>query len=291
MPDIMRWPAEPELDRLPERLEVVDEGAPRERTLRPTEAPIRLLDQLVILNDGTRYDVRSYEPSHPKDILVSYTTPWVTDLDGFNNLVGIGLARRGMHAVAISPQRGRVCELPQQLRRASLWHDAHAQHAALDWVEATKNPQTKPRQLLNIGYSRGAMIGLGVHALAASYDRAVLFGDFTDPCLEHRPEFKDISVAEADQYIGHEIVELAKGLTHYRPKQLSGLLSPSLARPSFWTQQIAVTKAIFEGTAGQFVAFLPADTAANVTLYDHSVLNHAKDWQHDLEDFPLESTH
>ncbi len=171
------------------------------------------------------------------------------------------------------------------LNRISLEHDAHAQHTILDWYEASYDSQTRQKELLTVGFSRAAVIGLGVHALAASYDRKVLYGDFTDLVLEHRVQRKDIAVHELVKYLGKEVLELASGISHYRPSEIPYLAKTVRLSPSFWINQIAVTKSIFDGTAGDFVANLPQNTTADVFLYDGSMFNQADDWHAALDPF------
>lgn len=270
-------------------LTVVREDRSTETVVKDHEQPFRVRNQRVTLDDKSHYDVRSFEPQHPSDLLATYTTPWCTDLDGFNDFFGRSLARRGIQTVAVSPRRAHIWDLPREWAEASLSHDANAQHAILDWYLQQHDPQVEADKAVVVGYSRGAMVGLGVHAVAHAYNRTIVYDDFTDPCVARKLSREDIDGDGLLAYLGSEVIEAVSGMSHYRLKQLGKLATTAPLSAAFWSQQIAVTKAVFSGEAGSFADRLPADTTAHIVLYDKSIFNHARQWQQKLAHLPFVS--
>lgn len=238
------------------------------------------------LDDGSRYDAQIFHPNAPRyDIGATYTTPWCTDLKGFNSMVGNALAEAGIVSVAVSPERLTGKQLFQRFGKLALLHDVHAQHAILDHIDT--EDRFKRGVTINTGYSRGAMVGFGFNAYSDKYDRDVVYSDYIDPCLEHAVRLRDVSWQRVPTYVGRELVAFGKGLHSYKARDILGM-TLSAAQPSacFWLQQVAVGKTLFSGETGNFVASLHPDTTAHITLYVKSRFNHAPDYARQLSRYP-----
>jgi hypothetical protein len=149
------------------------------------EAWGRINTHRFLASDGTEYRLNTYIPDNPRaDLLpVTYTTPWCTDLAGFNDHIGSLLAQEGAHVIAVSPEQIRFTRAIRHLGRASLAHDAKVHHLMLD--QLGERAGTDFTHIANIGYSRGAMVGFALQAYAAQHGREQTYNDYTDPCLEH----------------------------------------------------------------------------------------------------------
>jgi hypothetical protein len=237
------------------------------------------------LSDGSRYDVQRFVPDRQRfDVAATYTTPWCTDLRGFNERVGMALAHEGMHAIAVSPERLSLGQL-RRFGRLSLLHDAEAQHVVLNHIDLTAEDIT-PATVVSLGYSRGAMVGFGLNATSMQHRRDIRYSDYTDPCLEHQVQPWDVDWEQIPAYLGHEAIAMTQGLLQYSPAELVDMtrkaLNPSVC---FWLQQIALTKTLFSGEAGELVAGWHDDSVAFIQLFTHSRFNHASDWERQFKPF------
>lgn len=245
-----------------------------------------LVSRQYILDDDTRYDLQIYHPHKPKfDIAATYTTPWCTDLGGFNQIMGEALADQGMVVAAVSPERLKGAQLLQRFGSLALEHDVHAQLAILESLD--EETRTKPGTSIDVGYSRGAMVGFGVNVYSSQYGRDIAYSDYIDPCLAHGVGVRDVNWPEIPGYLGREVFALAKGLAHSSPATLRKMARYAMPpSATFWLQQVAVGKALFSGQAGDFITEMHPDTPGHVTLYTSSRFNHAADYQDVLSRYP-----
>jgi hypothetical protein len=99
---------------LPELQLEVDHTQPAERAA--LQDGFSLEQSRYTLSDGSRYDVQQFHPYRQRyDIAATYTTPWCTDLKGFNQLAGTALAQKGMPVVAVSPERIHMRDMPSRM--------------------------------------------------------------------------------------------------------------------------------------------------------------------------------
>lgn len=237
------------------------------------------------MNDGSTYHARTYEPERPAyGTPVTFTTPWCTDLPGYNDRVGHKLAFHNIRTIAVGPEQSGVVRAVKQLGKASLAHDAKVHHLILDHLEETGRIATN--HIINIGYSRGSMVGFGLQAYAREHGRHMSYNDYVDPCLEHSVDARSVRWGKLPRYLGKEIRALAGALAHESPEELCRLLPSVTLAPGFWINQLSTGKALFAGEAGSFIDHLPTDSRTNVLLCDNSLFNHASAWRERLASFP-----
>lgn len=245
------------------------------------------------LSDGKRYNAKIYTPDRPRyNAPVTFATPWCTDLEGFNDdHLGQELAANGFYVIGVSPeQSGLHGAIKKVLANAlapeprELAHDAEAHHLILDRL--TDDGRIDSDSSFNVGYSRGAMIGLGLQAYAKRHGREFAYSDYTDPCLEHAIDLRKVRYNELPSYFKKELGALGLALADEHDLHLTHLLKTIRLSAAFWVSQIATGIDLFRGEAGSFVDHLPKDSNTHVTLYHGSIFNHAESWQQGLAPFP-----
>lgn len=128
-----------------------------------------------------------------------------------------------------------------------------------------------------IGESRGAMVGMGITALAKEFGQEVILSDLTAPCLPRPMHLKDIKdLAGQLREEPKELIKLAGRLTlarlvHY-PSTLD--LSPYSLR-----HQIAIGFALFSGEAGALARKIPSDALMHITVFNKDFASMENEWK------------
>jgi hypothetical protein len=290
----------------------LDHNAPHNPNAQPPETPPgtglytphlesqreRKFDNYTILPyeyrvaDDAAYSVRVFRPrrSEQFDRTVTYTTPWLTDIDGFNMIVGKRLASLGMNVVAVSPEHPSLSRSVRNLGRVTLRADAQVQHKVLDSI--SKNGILDTSSVIVAGFSRGAMVGFGVNSLAETFGRTIEYTDAIDPCLAKKTTPKDVEWPKIPSYFIGEVGALVSSMVHHPPEDMRGIAKNIVPlSPAFLVQQAATGMALFTGEAGTFIREWPQHTTAHVTLYSGSEFNHMKEWVRLLSPYPNVSAH
>lgn len=231
-------------------------------------------------SDGSQYDVQLIEPvKKVSDIVLTYTTPWLTRLGGLNTYLGIEAAKSGMSSVAVSAEVASFGKAIKNIGHVTLAHEALVQHLALDEVEL--DGRFMAGMAILAGYSRGAMVGFGVNGedLAAQFGRQIVYSDLIDPCLEHKPGLTAWNPKELAPYCEVEIIELIKCITHYQQKEAWHMLKTLPTSISQFIQEIATGCALFSGEAGDLGDIMPEDSPMYLTLYIGSLFNQSASWR------------
>lgn len=265
------------------------------------------------MSDGSKYLVRDYIPSNVRGSrLVTMTTPWFTDVDGFNNFVGIKFAEAGIRTHIVSPEQSNLAKsyvhvvrkladvglrmvdleadqlpIPKcllDLGHTSLEHDVVVHHLLLDYEE--EQEQIDTHALDDTGYSRGAMIGFGKQAHAQQYDRTFVNADYVDPCLVRGVHLSEVVNPKIPFYIMKELVTLASVMKPSSRQEARAVI-PTFARSlGFYVNQLSTGISLFGGETGRFVDNMPVDMQAHVTLFDQSEFNQADEYEARLAPYP-----
>lgn len=255
-------------------------------TLNFDHQTVRLSGHRVHTGDGSRYDVHVFEPEFQRyDTAVAFTTPWFTDLEGFNDRLGTSLARRGMTAIVISPERLTFNSIKHLAHFGELRHDAVATLDILDELEGPEHDlQVESGRTIIAGYSRGSMVGLGVNELSVWRGREIPYNYFVDPCLEHAVSLADVEKEGPFGYVGKEVQGLALALKNNNFHEWSDVPKTVVGVLRHFVGNLAVTPHIFSGEAGQFNP--PQSMTALIRLYLNSNLNHHQSWQTRFSQYP-----
>lgn len=238
----------------------------------------------IVMSDASAYDFRVFEPHNPvTDIPVSFTPAWFTSIDfGHNYDAAKLLLARGIPSIVVSQQRVGYKDLLHLNGITQIPRDIHVQHQILDLVHTETGTETD--QVIMMGFSRGSMVGFGVHALAASYDRTIPYFDYRDPCLAHVLTDGERDPRTIAAYVIKEGVHSIKNVaSEVRPRQLLKVIRTMIADlPS----NVAAGYSIFSVAAGEFAKHLPPDAIGHVSFYEDSELNHRAEWHDILEAYP-----
>lgn len=247
---------------------------------------VRRTGHSVCVDDGSRYDVHVFEPNYLRfDTAIAFTTPWFTDLSGFNDRLGQSLAEQGMTSIVISPERLTLSSFRHLMNFGELKHDAASALAILDELEQPERGlQIEPGRTILTGYSRGGMVGIGMNELAAKTKRSIPYSYFVDPVLEHAVSLDDIRKEGPMQYLKHETQSLLGNLPHNSPREWADVPKTVMGVLRNFAGNLAVTPHLFTGEAGQFKP--PRSMTALMQLYASSSLNHHESWQKKFLRYP-----
>lgn len=235
-----------------------------------------------VMTDGSAYDVETYYPHATKfEVPVVYTTPWCTDLRGFNGIYGKELARHGMVSYAISPERSTSpLDRIFHLGRISLQHDAFAQHRILEAIDGIGNGT-----FMNHGYSRGGLVALGMKAMEGHFGHTIPYADCIDPPLEHAVRPSEMNLRGLAPYFLSEANELRRSLASHRVDEYPNMVRTIRLSGDFWLDQVATGFRLFQGQGGTFINTLPEDTRMRILHFEDSIFNQALYWQKRLASF------
>ena len=236
-----------------------------------------------IFSDNSQYDGILIEPDIRKyDIGHTLTTPWLTRTSGLNVYVGKIAAQEGIGTFEFSNEIAGVLTAAQNVGHVTLLHDAYVQHLAINEIE--KDGRFTENNWINSGYSRGSMVGFGFNALAALFQREVVYSEFVDPCLEHKPNISQLNPAVLGNYLANELTEMIKCASHYGLKDAWHLMKTLPLSPSEMIQHFATMFALFSGEAGQLADMMPVDSSIYLKLYTGSIFNQADSWSNKFTD-------
>jgi hypothetical protein len=245
-------------------------------------------------NNYNHYAVQVFNPPEdlrdPKNLAVTYTTPWCTDLEGISTEVGKELALNGLSVVAISPNhpdlRHAFIDLGRRIRGrySVLEQDAIAHHQILDFIDIEEHLNLK--QVLGYGYSRGAMIGLGLLAVANHFDRSFPYSDLIDPCLCNTVKTQKLNPLEIGKYLIEEVGSLVREVKALPESELLHLAQTIHVDLCFWLQQLTTGIGLFEGEAGRFSDMISKDNVLHLTFFSNSPFNQADKWISAFKDYP-----
>ena len=244
----------------------------------------------ILLSDQSVYEIQVFKPkqlSSSKDNLtVTYTTPWCTGLTGFNTDIGSEIAGLGLPVVAVGPERSSSRHIIRNLGRVALGqqpvleHDAKAHHLILDFLGVLQLAEVD--KIINFGYSRGAMIAMGLNAMAKEHHRKIIYNALLDPCLASRPEPKDLKICTIGRYLIKELGSTVQEVSSLPKEDYAHLLKSVSLDPNFWLQQIITGIGIFKGESGQFMDSIPEDSFLDFTFFSKSIFNQFNIWVNSL---------
>lgn len=248
-------------------------------------------------DDSLKYTGQIFLPGdHEQNFhhTIVYTTPWLTDLDGFNTNIGLEFARNGFKAISLSPEHPGLPEAVNHFKNVlfnnqdNLSRDAHSYHQILNHFNEFKSVENLTIDSSNVilfGYSRGSMVGLGINALAKMYNRKIVYNEFIDLCLEHSVRNMNIKPQTIFPNLIEEALSGLKELGHMNRQELSHVLQtlpPNI--PSF-LEQITTGISLFRGETGKFIQDIPPDqNITSVTFFENSLFNQQKEWEYILKD-------
>ena len=223
---------------------------------------------------GHSYAALVCMPNDPRtDIPTIATTAWFTSTEGHNEHTARVFMRHGNPVVMVGAEGS-------EHTKSSPFGITLARSAAavLQFArEAAYKTEIDCSRRYLIGESRGAMVGMGIIALAETFDQEVLFADLTAPCFPRRfHAARDIlTLAKHVSREPRTVIDLAgklpiKLLFHY-----PATVDPN---PGAFVHQLAIGTALFSGEAGELARAIPREQPMHVTTYDDDAASMHKVW-------------
>ena len=243
-------------------------------------------------SEKLRYSGQFFNPkeSDPTTPPVVYTTPWLTELKGFNTLIGKQLAKNGLPAISLGPEHPQIGESIRHLTRTILnkekilERDANSYNALLDYLNKEKIQDTS--RITLFGYSRGSMIGIALNSLSKFSQRQILYNEFIDLCLLDSVQTMHLSLGKVAINLVNELID---GLIEVRKlpfEEQKHLLNTIPLDLSALIEQTSTGIALFRGETGLFLDKIPRDITGTVTFFNNSIFNQMDKWIQELNNFP-----
>lgn len=246
--------------------------------------------------NAREYSVVTAFPEHQLvDQPVVMTTAWLTSTQGHNFNTAIHMLNLGFPVIMVGPegeQKSRKC-ITRQLnnaRHTSLPRSTHNTHEIIDAVSSTYNTASyqsfDDKNIIVLGESRGAMIGMGLPAYAENHDRKVIYSDLTAPCFPERFEYGISSLCNMYQQGRAEftaIKGLSKTLGLKRVLHYPGTLN---LRPSYLLQAMSCIPALLSGDAGLMARHIPRNTPMHIKTFNDDYMSQPDSWKKIFQNHP-----
>jgi hypothetical protein len=140
------------------------------------------------------------------------------------------------------------------------------------------------RKRIVIGESRGAMVGMGLAALASFFDQEVVFSDITAPCFPRHFEIKDaVNFSKHLVREPFELIKVGARLTMRRLIHYPATLDP---HPFALAHQLATWLPLRSGEAGDLARLIDNDALMHITTYDDDYASMDSEWRKLFENYP-----
>ncbi len=245
---------------------------------------------VVTMTDGHSYPVVMGLPRERQiDLPVVFTTAWFTSTHGHNRHTLMRFMEQGIPAILIGSEgTHRHNRLPRlrscanTLGTIALSRSAHAMHAILDEVPASRGIDTT--QVMLLGESRGAMVGMGFLAYAARYRRGVTYADLTAPCFPKKLELSDLP--DMTRQVIEEPRQALRYLGAFSVGRLLYYPSTFDLHPQALAHHVATAPALFSGEAGDMARLIPHHQRLHITTFlgDFASMPHV--WDEIFADYP-----
>ena len=236
---------------------------------------------------GQFFNPKDYNPEQPP---VVYTTPWLTELRGFNTLVGKELAKNGLKAISLSPEHPKIGDALNHFlnialnKEKILERDATSYSALLEYLNDQKIDDTST--IILFGYSRGSMVGIVLNSLAQINRRKIIYNEFIDLCLKDSVRSMHLSLGELAINLSQEAIN---GLIEVRKLPIEDkrhLLNTISTDPGSIIEHISTGIGLFRGETGSFLNNIPDNMTGTVTFFKSSMFNQKDRWEAGLNRFP-----
>ena len=135
-----------------------------------------------------------------------------------------------------------------------------------------------------IGESRGAMVGMGIVALAEEFDQEIILADLTAPCLPRKMTVDDLMEMSGQLRIEPgEIIKLGGRLALKRLVHYPATIDPNLNAQK---HQLAIGFALFSGEAGDLARHIPKESLMHVTTFNKDFASMEAEWRQIFNNHP-----
>lgn len=241
--------------------------------------------EVVYMSDGTPYEVVVGEPiKRITDTPVVFTTAWFTSVEGHNKHTLQKVLELGYPAVLVGPEGGykpdhvKLKEARRQAKEISLPRSAHNMAQILGYTQPRYHHDEK--QLITIGESRGAMVGMGIIPYAAQNDKEVIYSDYVAPCFAEGIEWHELVKLRGQ--LPHELGSLAVAFAEISVKRLVHLPGTINPRTHYLLHAAHTWEALSNGDAGALARYIPEDQPLQITAFRGDLAGQLKVWRDDI---------
>lgn len=221
-------------------------------------------------------------PEKPESsVPVIGTSAWFTSIEGHNEHSVRNLMRAGNFVLFLGSEGSYEPEIkPEPQSPISLANSAAAvlnfsHHYTRELAEEGHAIDLEKR--IAAGESRGAMVGMGVVAMAEHFAQKVVFADLTAPCLPRPMELSDLKDLASQIYSEpREIIKLAGSLTLGRLVHYPATLDLS---PYNLKHQVAIGFALFSGEAGELARHISNEALLHITTFEKDFASMKSEWE------------
>lgn len=240
---------------------------------------------LVEMDDAARYIFRRITPNVLRsEISVDFSPPLATRVDGFNTYMAVKIAQAGLPVRIVGTD---------QTHHRTLDHAAKATHKILH--HADSDDRCSPDESVLIGYSMGAMKGMGMLANAEHAGRNIRFMLGIDPCLANALDYTKYSPAKLATYFTRESLELGRilfdDLMHDSPlnflKRSMRLMDTVNFSPQFALNFLDKWSMLASGETGKLAEQVPQDAAMVLHFFKGSLFNDHEEFKRILGSRPF----
>jgi hypothetical protein len=242
-----------------------------------------------ITKNGYAYSALIGIPETQKcDVPVIGTSAWTTSTEGHNEHTVRNFMRQGNFIIFVGaegsyePKNSPTPAGPITLADSAASILNYSNHVAQDLVE--QGYDIDPTNRLLIGESRGAMVGMGVIALANDFNQNILASDLAAPCLPRKLQLSDIR--NLTEQISKEPIELFKLAGKLTLSRLIHYPSTLDLSPYSLKHQFAIGFALFSGEAGAMARHIPNEALLHITVFNNDIASMHSDWQKIFQNHP-----
>ncbi len=278
----------------PPRNPVVDQQ-PRKLPLELSHSSHgRAMARIVTLEDGRRQEVITGIPRRQRsDIPITLGTALGYSVYGHNWLTMCDMLDLGFPVVMVGPEGGKadwprtpaaVARLVQHLASINLLETAGNMHEILGAVD--REGLYEPGEVIKIGESRDAVVGMAFHAMARRYGRHVLYGDYTAGCFPERPEKAQDYIALPGQAVS-QVARLLVGPLK-KPWERARYYPHSInPNPYFMLHVAATIPTLLSGRAGPLAHSIARDSKIHNTGFVNDPWTNLDVWDEIFADHPF----
>lgn len=252
-------------------------------------------------SDGVDRTARVYTPDDPyrsdSDLVVHADTAWLTTITGHNHHVMSEIMQKtGLPVVIVGAEHGTnglgfpadALRLPRTIKRSTKISLAKSAECSQLITGHLLDEYDLPRDIINIGESRGAMLAPGHYPYAEAHGNRIVYADTTAPCMPDKLLSDWSDVARLATWPSREMLgAIIVGLEAKSQQVLSRQLGTVALNPNFNVSNlIGVGPALFSGEAGQFTKWVPRQAGIHIATFDNDTLSRPDRWKELYKDHP-----
>jgi hypothetical protein len=228
---------------------------------------------------GYSYDAVLGIPTNRQvtDIPNLHTSAWLTTSRGHYEHMIRKFVFEGVPSIFVGAEGSYHDSMkPPRLNGITLTKSAAAVLRFSEEISSSLKYIIDPTKRLLYGESRGAMVGMGIIALAKAFDQDILFADLIAPCFPRKFEISD--AINLSKHIIHEPVSVVQLAGKVGPGRLIHYPSTLDLHPTSFASQVAIGPALFSGEAGELAQLIDEEKIIHITCFNDDFASMPMQW-------------